>query len=217
MKRVVVCAGGPREELPDFQQFARAETIFIGVDRGALQLVRNGIIPIEAVGDFDSVNAEEFQEIATVVEQVGTFQAEKDETDTELAVERAIAYAPEEIVLIGVTGGRLDHFESAMHLMYRMQQQNEGIRFSVRNRVNELSFYRPGVHRVKRKDELPYMSFFSYGRTVEGLTLTGFKYETVNATLEMGMTRFTSNEPIAEVCTISFRQGICLMVRSSDS
>ena len=61
-----------------------------------------------------------------------------------------------------------------------------------------------------------YPFFHSVG-TVTGLTLTGFKYETVDAVLKTGMTLFTSNELAAEVCTISFHEGICLMVRSSDS
>ncbi|MFC5603020.1 thiamine diphosphokinase [Sporosarcina koreensis] len=217
MERVIICAGGPTEELPDLAAYKTEETIFIGVDRGAIHLMENGIVPDEAVGDFDSVSEEEFSRIQESVQRVDSFQAEKDETDTELAVDRAIAYHPKEVILTGVTGGRLDHFESALHLLYRMQNEHKDISFLIRNADNELSLYRPGVHRVRKDSRFSYISFFPFGSVVEGLTLTGFKYETVNARMEMGMTRFTSNEPIAEVCTISFRQGICLMVRSSDS
>lgn len=217
MRRVVVCAGGPREELPDLSAIQSDQTIFIGVDRGALHLLNEGIVPKEAVGDFDSVSVEEFQLIQSSVEKVDSFQSEKDETDTELAVARAIAYQPEEIILTGVTGGRLDHFESALQLLYRSQLANKDIVLFIKSSNNELSILHPGVHRVKKIVELPYISFFPFGETVVGLTLTGFKYETVNARIEMGMTKFTSNEANAEVCTISFRQGICLMVRSSDS
>ncbi|WP_432359418.1 thiamine diphosphokinase [Sporosarcina sp. UB5] len=217
MERVIICAGGPSEEVPDLSVYNIEGTIFIGVDRGAIHLLDKGIVPDEAVGDFDSVSKEEFTRIQEAVKQVDSFQSEKDETDTELAVGRAIAYHPKEVILTGVTGGRLDHFESALHLMYRMQREHKNISFVIRNATNDLSLFHPGVHRVKRNDQFPYISFFAFGSTVEGLTLTGFKYETVNARMEMGMTRFTSNEPISEVCTISFRQGICLMVRSSDS
>lgn len=217
MERVIICAGGPTEELPDVAAFKTEDTIFIGVDRGAIHLLDIGIVPDEAVGDFDSVSEEEFKRIQGSVERVDSFRAEKDETDTELAVNRAVMYRPKEIILTGVTGGRLDHFQSALHLLYRMQAEHKDVSFLICNAHNELSLYRPGVHRVKKDSRFPYLSFFPFGSVVEGLTLTGFKYETVNARMEMGMTRFTSNEPIAEVCTISFRQGICLMVRSSDS
>lgn len=217
MERVIICAGGPSGEIPDLSVYNIEGTIFIGVDRGAIHLLDKGIVPNEAVGDFDSVSKEEFSRIQEVVKRVDSFQSEKDETDTELAVGRAIAYHPKEVILTGVTGGRLDHFESALHLLYRMQMDHKETSFVIRNATNELSLLHPGVHRVKRIVQFPYISFFPFGSTVEGLTLTGFKYETVNARMEMGMTKFTSNEPISEVCTISFRQGICLMVRSSDS
>lgn len=217
MEKVIICAGGPVGELPDLAAYESDESIFIGVDRGAIHLLDKGIVPVEAVGDFDSVSEAEFSRIKESVERVYSFQSEKDETDTELAMARAIAYHPKEVILTGVTGGRLDHFESALHLLYRIQSEHKDVAFLIRNATNELSLFYPGVHRVKRNAQLPYVSFFPFGSIVEGLTLTGFKYETVNERMELGMTRFTSNEPITEVCTISFRQGICLMVRSSDS
>ena len=217
MDRVVICAGGPSEELADLAAFRTEGTIFIGVDRGALHLLDVGIVPNEAVGDFDSVSEEEFCRIQDDVERIDSFRSEKDETDTELAMARALAYHPKEVIITGVTGGRLDHYESALHLLFRMQVEHKNISFLICNAHNELTILRPGVHRLKRNATLPYVSFFPFGSDVDGLTLTGFKYETVNARMEMGMTKFTSNEPISEVCTISFRQGICLMVRSSDS
>jgi len=217
MKRIIICAGGPVGELPDLSTYESEDTIFIGVDRGAIHLLDKGIVPAEAVGDFDSVSESEFTRINELVERVDSFQSEKDETDTELAMARAIAYHPKEVILIGVTGGRLDHFQSALHLLYRMQREHKDVVFLIRNNHNELSLFHPGVHRVTKNAQLPYISFFPFGSTVVGLTLTGFKYETVNERIELGMTKFTSNEPISEVCTISFRQGICLMVRSSDS
>jgi thiamine pyrophosphokinase len=217
MTVVVVCAGGPVSEVADLTAFSSEDTVFIGADRGALHLLEKGIIPREAVGDFDSVTKSEYVRIEDAVLTVGQFQAEKDETDTELAMERALAYRPEHIILTGVTGGRLDHMESALQLLYRFQIKHAQIVFSIRNLTNELSILTAGEHRLQSDERFPYISFFPFGGAVEGLTLTGFKYETVEARLEMGMTKFTSNEPLQEVCTISFHSGICLMVRSSDS
>lgn len=217
MKYAVVCAGGPDSEIADLTEFHHKDTVFIGADKGALHLLQKGIIPLEAVGDFDSVTESEYDEIAAAVRLIGRFRSEKDETDTELAVDRALSYGPEQVVLTGVTGGRLDHMESALHLLYRLQIANKHTAFSIRNATNELSIVPPGNHQVTPDNRFPYISFFPFGETVTGLTLTGFKYETVDAVLETGMTLFTSNELASEVCTISFHKGICLMVRSSDS
>ena len=217
MKYVIICAGGPESEITDLTEFSQENTVFIGADRGALHLLEKGIIPHEAVGDFDSISEDEFGTIKKAVDIVGQFRSEKDETDTELAVTRALSYDPEQIILTGVTGGRLDHMESALHLLYRLQIENPAILFTIRNRLNELSMLLPTVHELEPIRHLPYVSFFPFGGPVTGLTLTGFKYETVDATLETGITRFTSNELATCSCTISFLEGICLMVRSSDA
>lgn len=217
MKYAVICAAGPVEEVVDLAEYAQEDTVYIGVDRGALYLLEKGVVPDEAVGDFDSVTAEEFRKIESAVGTILQVDEEKDETDTELAVQRALSYEPDYVVLTGVTGGRLDHLLSAFHLLYRMQSGHRGVKFKIHNTTNDIRVLLPGVRRVKKDIRYPYTSFFSFGPPVTGLTLTGFKYETVNERLEIGMTRFTSNETVADVCTISFREGICLMVRSSDS
>ena len=95
--------------------------------------MEKGIIPHEAVGDFDSVTKSEYDRIEDAVHKVGQFRSEKDETDTELAVECALTYNPEQVILTGVTGGRLDHMESALHLLYRLQMNIQHISFSIRN------------------------------------------------------------------------------------
>ena len=217
MKYAVVCAGGPEHEVAELSGFNEDETVFIGADRGAVHLLERGITPKEAVGDFDSISIEEYEKIKRAVKNISRFNAEKDETDTELAIERALTYKPKQVILTGVTGGRLDHSASALHLLYRLQIENPDISFSIINQTNEMSFLLPTVHKLVQDNRYPFVSFFSFGRKVTGLTLTGFKYETINETLNLGMTKFTSNETASHICTISFHEGICLMVRSSDA
>lgn len=217
MKCVVICAGGPETEIADLTAYQARNAVFIGADRGALHLLQKGIIPHEAVGDFDSVSKSEYETIVGAISIVDQYRAEKNETDIELAVERAMKYRPKKIVLTGVTGGRLDHMESALHLLYRFQKDYAHITFLLCNPLNELRMLHSGAHELIQNKQLPYVSFFPFGGTVRGLTLRGFKYETTEATLETGMTKFTSNELAEGVCTISFREGICLMVRSSDA
>lgn len=217
MKRVVVCASGPVEEIGSLRQFLHEETIFIGADRGTLHLLRAGIVPVEAVGDFDSVTSEEYEEIHSQVRKIDAYQAEKNETDTELAVECALSYQPQEVILTGVTGGRLDHMLSALQLLYRSQKKHPHVSFKIYNQHNEMAILLPGEHKIRYDEQLQYVSFFSFGEPVSLLSLRGFKYETVDERLESGMTKFTSNELLQKEGHISFREGICLMVRSSDA
>ncbi len=46
MTTVVVCAGGPKNELCSFSSFQQQQdVVFIGADRGALYLIEQGITP----------------------------------------------------------------------------------------------------------------------------------------------------------------------------
>ncbi len=217
MTVAVVCAGGPLEEVVDLTQFQKEDTVFIGADKGALHLLKQGIIPQEAVGDFDSVSAEDYERIQSQVEYIDAYQAEKNETDTELAMERALAYEPREVILTGVTGGRLDHMISALQLLYRFQKAHLQVSFKIFNQLNVLTLLHPGEHQILEDKQFQYVSFFAFQNSVSSLTLRGFKYETENECLKSGMTKFTSNELLEKEGTISFHEGICLMVRSSDA
>ncbi|WP_107839203.1 thiamine diphosphokinase [Metasolibacillus meyeri] len=212
----VICSGGPSEELCSFEPFInREDVIFIGADRGAYRLLERGIRPAVIVGDLDSVTQNEQQELIEADIPIEIYAAEKDETDTDLALIKAISYAPEKIILTGVTGGRLDHYEAVLRTVCGLQQKYSDIVFEIRNRYNQLCFLVPGTHTIHDNLDYPYLSFFAYGEAVQNVTLRGVKYETTNEEIGLWSSRFTSNE-IIEQAHITFTSGICLMIRSAD-
>ncbi|MCM3756673.1 thiamine diphosphokinase [Sporosarcina aquimarina] len=217
MKTIIICAGGPEEEIIPLALFLDEETEFIGADRGTIQLLEAGIVPLAAVGDFDSVCEEELKKIEATGCIIEKRPPEKDETDTELALNFAYSKNPDKIILTGVTGGRLDHMFSAVQLLVRNARQQPSTQLTLANRQNELTIFQEGTHIIKKNEQFPYLSFYSMTEAVSGLTLTGVKYEVFSEDMHIGDTRFTSNEIIAPSCTISMTAGICLMVRSSDS
>ncbi|WP_391121138.1 thiamine diphosphokinase [Psychrobacillus sp. L3] len=218
MKSVIVCAGGPVEEVVDFKQlpFSKEETVFIGADRGALHLLTNGITPNEIIGDFDSLLEEEYQFLKKSVEKMTIMHPEKDETDTHLAILRALTYNPDSVILTAVTGGRLDHYEAVLHDMVRFQREYPEIVFYIRNKQNIIRFLLPGTHEIDQDYYFKYISFFSFGETVEGISLRGFLYEVTEENISIGNAKFTSNQVSGRNGTISITAGICLMIRSSD-
>ena len=207
---VAICSGGPVHEAA----FSLTPDVWIGVDRGALYLVDKGIKPDSIVGDFDSITAEEFARISEAVDHIEQFQAEKDETDTDLALQKALTYEPHEVLITGVTGGRLDHYEASLRSVYLMQHQYPEITFKIINSHNIIQFLLPGTHSLT-EDHYSYVSFFAYGEALKNVTLRGVKYETTDEVIEQGTTRFTSNEIIG-TGSISFTEGICLMIKSKD-
>ena len=217
MNTVIICAGGPVTEVADLFTFtSRDEVVFIGADKGSMHLLQQDITPDVAVGDFDSLSAEEFAVLSKKVEVLKIAPAEKDETDTDMALSQALEYNPECILLTGVTGGRLDHFMAVLNSLYRFQMDNPLIQFKILNKWNEMMLLTPGNTTISRHHKFPYVSFFAFQGRVEQVNLTGMKYNVYNETLEMGNSRFTSNEVLYEEGSISFSSGICLLIRSSD-
>lgn len=211
---VILIAGGPAGELPDFSFFP--EALYIGIDSGTLVLLEKGIQPAAAVGDFDSVSDEDYEKIRTALPELERSPSEKDQSDTELGLEKAMTYQPEQVILAGVTGGRLDHYMSALHTMFKYQQEFPAIRFLLSNNQNRIRFLSPGTHTVEQDHHFSYVSFYPFAEEVKGLTLTGFKYPVANETVPFGTTRFVSNELLGRG-DVTIRSGECLMVESSDT
>ncbi len=217
MKTVIICAGGPKEELVDFQQLTDLdEVVYVGADRGALHLLLTGIIPDEAVGDFDSLSQEEYDFVSSKVAGIVPVSADKDETDTDMAITKALEYQPSQIYLTGVTGGRLDHFMAVINSVYRFQSANRQVSFTILNKWNEIFLLTQGKHTLTKNKHFPYISFFAFQGAISHVSLTGMKYDVHNEMIEIGDSRFTSNELLNEEGSISFNSGICLVIRSTD-
>ena len=179
-------------------------------------MLEAGIRPIAAIGDFDSVSDEQYERIKRDVQTVHSFEAEKNETDLELAIQYAVSLEPEEIVMTGVTCGRLDHSLSALHLLYTVQQKWPHISFTIESERNALSIHRGGTHRFIREERFHYLSFFAMEGIVQPLTLRGVKYEVTDEKLMLGTTRFTSNEWMEKEAIVTFEEGVLVVVRTAE-
>ena len=101
MKTCLVITGGPIDLgfAGDFLKDRRFNKV-IAVDAGLEAVKALGILPDVIVGDFDTVKPEvlsEFRQMEHIIWEV--HQPEKDETDTELALNRAMASGCGEIAV----------------------------------------------------------------------------------------------------------------------
>jgi thiamine pyrophosphokinase len=80
----------------------------VAADSGLEAALRAGIIPDMVTGDMDSVSSRELLN-SLPPERVERWNADKDYTDTELALMLMERQQVDDVVLIGGSGGRLDH------------------------------------------------------------------------------------------------------------
>ena len=215
---VLICSGGPAEELCSLERFLDCDddVLVIGADKGAETLFDRGIVPNVMIGDFDSINQAKMDALQKQVKEIIYADVEKDETDTDLALNYAVNLAPSRIILTGVSGGRLDHEEAAKRSLLRVQLENPTVPCILENRNNRLQFLIEPNKEIPLTKENRYISFFAYLENIEGVTLRGVKYETVNVPMPLMSSMFTSNEIVSEDCSILFTNGICLMITSAD-
>jgi thiamine pyrophosphokinase len=208
-----ILAGGPKDHIPSLHSYSGE---WIGVDRGVLTLINEGIFVDKAFGDFDSVKEEELEFIKKHVDEILTFPPEKDETDMEIAISWAMKQAPEKIRIFGATGGRLDHFFVNIQLLFKPMALQKLVPIEIIDRQNIISLIQAGTHTIERNGEYTYISFIPFHGEVEGLTLVGFKYPLTHCQIPIHSTLCISNELISDIGTISFSKGILMVIRSRD-
>lgn len=182
---------------------------YIGVDKGALFLIDQEIKMVAAIGDFDSVNNEEYQLIQQTVPVVQKYDEEKDFSDLELAIRKAIELGYEHIIVTGALGGRIDHTYNACLLVEKYK--NYDITF--RDFENKVFILQPGVHMIS-KSHYKYFSFFPIFESK--LSLIGFKYELFSKVIDRNYNIGLSNEIPGEFATIQLEYGLLICMQSKD-
>ncbi|MGG1658909.1 thiamine diphosphokinase [Brevibacillus sp. NRS-1366] len=192
----------------------RRDDWLVGVDRGALFLVRNSLTPRLSIGDFDSVSAEEMEEIEQHSSHVSSCDpVMKDLTDTEMALIWALDQQPAEILLIGVLGSRFDHTLANVHLLQKALHAKIPCR--IVDETNEITLIDRQC--TVNRDHFAHVSLLPLTPEVTGITLTGFLYPLANATLRIGDTLGISNVLSEETGTIHIETGKLLVMKSKDS
>lgn len=215
MDTVLICGG----QIKDSFALSCIEKIkpdcIIGVDRGLDFCRRCNIIPQYILGDFDSIDSEvirfyrEHKEIP-----IKEYKPEKDATDTRMGVELALELGSDRIFMLGATGGRLDHYMGNLQsLLVPAQMGREGW---ILDEQNAITVLRQGRSISKNEQFGKYVSFFSMGDIVRGITLTGFKYPLKDYNMTNSDGIGVSNELAEDTAFVDFRQGYLLMVMSKD-
>lgn len=199
MKVLLVLAGEP----PDESLLAwRAEDadFVIAVDGGMNALIHAGIQPDLLVGDFDSFDPSSSGSVSCeVVREEG-----QESTDLEKALRHLPGdEAPDEIVLLGATGGRSDHFLTNLLVASTLP---EGTKVAL-DATDEI---------IRRATPVCSVSLIGMsGQTVsllplaqcDGVTTKGLRWELADAAMGQGVLLGQSNEAVSEDVSVSLRTG----------
>ena len=195
MNIVLICGGEIEDSFAlSFLDRIKPEYI-IGIDRGLEFCYKYNIVPQYILGDFDSISPEVLSYYESRDIPLERYKPEKDATDTRIGLELALKLKSRKIFLLGATGGCQPWILDSQ---------------------NAITLLDRGTKITKDQQFGKYISFFSMGDRVEGVTLKGFKYPLEDYTLLNSEEIGISNELEDETGEITFRSGVVLMIMSKD-
>ncbi len=183
--------------------------IVIAADSGLLNAEKCGMKPSIVVGDFDSFPESKLPKGAEKI----SVPAEKDFTDSMLAVEVAIDRGAAEILIFGGLSGRLDHTLSNMGILRDLHEKR--IYAAIEDGFNRVR-YIESTSLLLARSGYKYFSLIAAEKKVKGVSIEGGKYPLKNALLTNGNQYAVSNEIEKNVALISVKKGGVFVVESKD-
>jgi thiamine pyrophosphokinase len=209
VKAIVVAGGDAAPE--DAAQLAGADVV-IAADSGAAWLEAIGRRPDLVIGDMDSVPPDLLTRLQARGVTIELHRSDKEASDAELAVARAVALGANEIVILGGFGGqRLDH-EVANVLLLTEKWSGAELRL-VRGATS--------ARVVQGGDELELeggagdlVTLLPLAGDATGVRTRGLRFHLDRETLHLGRSRGLSNLIEEAPASVSLENGILLVIET---
>jgi thiamine pyrophosphokinase len=203
--RLPSAADPPPADVDDLPAGAYVVAADSGLDHAAALGLRVDIV----VGDFDSVRPETLAAAAEHGTAVDRHPAAKDETDLELALDVAAARNPARILVLGQSGGRLDHLSAGMLLL--ADERYAGSDVQARFGPALVTVVRDEARLGGRPGEL--VSLLPVHGPARGVRTDGLLYPLDDEDLPAGTTRGVSNELLGATAQVRLREGVLLAIQ----
>ena len=208
---IVVLGGNPPTRA--IKPHIPAHQLVIAADSGLHGAIDLGLRVNVVIGDMDSVD----KAVLAAVEANGTtvtqLPRDKDSTDAELALLKAVEMGANKIVLITKGGGRLDHELGVFAVL-----QNPSLRHCTIEALwdNSILHLIHGPASVTITGNVgSNVGLIAAGGTASGISTDGLKWALTNESLTPHSSRGISNQLIEETATISVQTGSLFVVQSS--
>jgi thiamine pyrophosphokinase len=210
--RAVIFVNGEVNDYAALARWLRPDDYRIGADGGTHHILALGLRPDVIVGDLDSVGAQVVAELEAAGVAVERHPIAKDQTDLEIAIERALRDGADEVLLVAALGGRLDQTLANL-LILGQRDWPVPVRLAEGNEVAEILHGGEELQILTPPGSI--VSAIPLSATVTGITYTGLQYPLENATLALGSTRGISNAVATSPATIAIDGGILLVISAT--
>ncbi|MEY2449251.1 MAG: thiamine pyrophosphokinae [Acidimicrobiaceae bacterium] len=209
-RSVVVVAGGERAS-PLAPLALPANAVVIAADSGVDHAYAMGLCIDVAIGDFDSISQEGLARAESDGVRIERHPAAKDLTDLELALDEALRVGADELVVLGIGGGRLDHLTA--NLLLLASPKFAACRITALDgpvRVHVVHGGHPATVLPGEVGEL--LTLLPIGSAASGITTEGLRYPLRREVLAPGTSRGVSNVVDASPPSVQLEAGTLLAI-----
>lgn len=217
MSSAVIFANGT---IADYERVRSAiseevDPLIIAADGGMQHCSALQLAPDLVIGDLDSLDGKTRVDLEERGVQIRNFPRDKDQTDLELALQFAIRRYPDQILLFGLLGGRLD--QTIANLLLLARPEWGSTQLITIDGPDKAYVLRGGETLQLTGETGEIVSLISLTPQVSGVTTQGLRWPLDEAELHFGSTLGVSNEFEASSATIAFKEGVLLIVHRSMS
>jgi len=213
LQRILIFANGELPDIGKARDILRRDDYVICADGGTRHASSLNLKPELVIGDMDSADNSLLKKLQADNVFIELFPRDKNETDLELAITRAIELTPKEIVIIAALGGRLD--QTLANIALLSDPRLAAFNIKLDDGVEEIFFCRDHVQVHGRSGDI--VSLIPWGREVKGIQTENLKWQLNDETLHPEKTRGISNEMTGDAVDIKISSGILMIVHSRKS
>lgn len=204
----VIVGNGPLRASRALRQMLADADLLLCADGGLNAAYALRLVPHVVIGDFDSAPPAALRWAKRRGVTLLQHPAEKDKTDTELALDLAVERGATQVDFVGVLGGRIDHALANVGLLEAAVTR----RLQARILHGRSEMLLAGQHTPLSASPGDLVTLLATSDTVEGVSTRGLKYPLDHATLRLGSTRGVSNVVMTTPAAISMQRGRLLIV-----
>jgi len=206
MKKCLIIANGKSPTKKVIEYFIKKGfTSLICADGGANSVRKLNLLPDFIIGDLDSITDDNLKYYSKKVSII-KYKRQSD-TDVDKSIKFAIRNKFAQIVLLGVTGDRLDHTICNLGMVIKYLNK---IKIYIAAEKSFLIPVKDQTNFVSKPGEI--FSIYAFNDKTK-ISSTGLKYKLNNTTLLFGLRESTSNVSISESVTIKVENGVAFVIR----
>lgn len=208
MRRAFLFTNHCPSEIVSGYQFVQPEDAIIAVDKGLESVHRLGLKPSILIGDLDSLSPElmnKFPDLALL-----RHPAEKNETDTELALHWCVQQGYNELVICNDLQGRFDHAFALVQNLLLLKESYPEVTARIESGNQLVFILDKHTEFTGKKGNL--LSLIALNGNAEFAYSKGLKYPLNDLILYPHLSRGISNEIVANKAEISLVSGTVLTI-----